>query len=229
MIPQKGFCTISDFSEWKPGYEPSIWNRCLVPRFQPKPTLVISSFVSTSSTPLEDFLTYPQLGLNMTFPPSRGWWYGPQDCSLDQSMSVSFRMGALNIFKLQCMESLTGKRIFVWKKLGWTWVSPKSWHFSSGILMIIHDNPGDFWRVPPTKNNRPGFGRTWQQSGVSKFATHHVFEPDSPRERGWVFLPERSWEELPEKRGSATICGFAHLSNAKETHNSMLNFLGVVI
>ena len=34
---------------------PTIWSRCLVPRFQPKPTSVISSFVSTSSTPWRIF------------------------------------------------------------------------------------------------------------------------------------------------------------------------------
>ena len=60
--------------------------------------------------------------------------------------------------------------------------------------MIIR---GIFGGFPPKKNYRPGFGRTWQQSGVSKFATHHVFEPDSPREReaGSSYLrdPERSY------------------------------------
>jgi len=49
------------------------------------------------------------------------------------------------------------------------------------------------------------------------------------REAGSSYLrdPERSY--LRNRGLPPFACGFAHLSKAKEMHNSMLNFLGVVI
>ena len=61
MIPQRGFCTISHYL--KPLFGPKISAETDLGDFK----LCFNLF-----NPLKDFLAHPQLGLNMTFPPSGG-------------------------------------------------------------------------------------------------------------------------------------------------------------